>query len=58
MKENLDKISISIKEEKLKINEGHEFIKQIVEGIKNTDDERDVSNKLQQAKEKMKKCRK
>ncbi|KMZ93829.1 hypothetical protein PVMG_02996 [Plasmodium vivax Mauritania I] len=58
MKENLDKISTSIKEEKLKINEGHEFIKQIVEGIKNTDDERDVSNKLQQAKEKMKKCRK
>nr|QDH08867.1 reticulocyte-binding protein 2e [Plasmodium vivax] len=49
MKENLNKISTSIKEEKLKINEGHEFIKQVVEGIKNTDDERDVSNKLQQA---------
>nr|AFM44723.1 reticulocyte-binding protein 2e [Plasmodium cynomolgi] len=49
MKENLDKISTSIKKEKLRINEGHEYIKQLVEGIKNADDERDVSEKLRQA---------
>ncbi|CAA9987292.1 normocyte binding protein [Plasmodium knowlesi strain H] len=52
IKENLKKISTSINEEKLRIYKGHEFIKQIVEGIKNTDEERDISEKIQQAEEK------
>ncbi|ANQ07297.1 Reticulocyte-binding protein 2e [Plasmodium coatneyi] len=52
MKENLNKISTSIKKEKLKINEGHEYIKQLIEGIKSADDEHDVSEKLQQAQKK------
>ncbi|GAB65599.1 reticulocyte binding protein 2e [Plasmodium cynomolgi strain B] len=48
MKENLNEISTSIEKEKLRINEGCEYIKQLVEGIKNAGDERDVAEKLKQ----------
>ncbi|KJP89493.1 hypothetical protein AK88_00936 [Plasmodium fragile] len=52
MKRNLDKISTSINKEKLKINEGHEYIQQLLQVIKKADDISDISEKVQQAEEK------
>ncbi|KMZ90064.1 reticulocyte-binding protein 2 (RBP2), like [Plasmodium vivax Mauritania I] len=52
MKDNLSNINTLIKQEELKVNDGYEYIKQLVDNIKESNDESSISDNLQKGKEK------